>query len=240
MYKLWDWLCRYSHITYVAHAFWNVLLYVGVQLINNIVLVSGGPQNASVYTYVRGRSVASVMFDSLLPYGLDPTRLLQARLLEWAAIPSRGSSQPRDWTHVSFVSCIAGRFFTAESSFTWFYIFFSSDQVLLPTLSWCSARSSVSEGIFLMYPWRETDSMSTYSSAILFPSTSLLFNHWIVFHCTSGYVAILLCIHWLKLLISTVRLWKCILAQNLYPKEPHICIQLWSTGLIPVWLGILG
>ena len=114
MYKLWDWLCRYSHITYVAHAFWNVLLYVGVQLINNIVLVSGGPQNASVYTYVRGRSVASVMFDSLLPYGLDPTRLLQARLLEWAAIPSRGSSQPRDWTHVSFVSCIAGRFFTAE------------------------------------------------------------------------------------------------------------------------------
>jgi len=108
------------------------------------------------------------------------------------------------------------------------------------TLNWCSARSSVSEGVFLMYPWRETDSMSTYSSAILFPSTSLLFNHWIVFHCTSGYVAILLCIHWLKLLISTVRSWKCILAQNIYPKEPHICIQLWSTGLIPVWLGILG
>ena len=36
--------------------------------------------------------------------------ILQARILELVAIPfSRGSSRPRDWTHVS---CIAGRFFT--------------------------------------------------------------------------------------------------------------------------------
>ena len=36
--------------------------------------------------------------------------ILQARILEWVAIPSsRGSSQPRDRT---WVSCIAGRFFT--------------------------------------------------------------------------------------------------------------------------------
>ena len=40
----------------------------------------------------------------------------QARILEWVAMPSsRGSSQPRDWTYVSCFSCIAGRFFTAES-----------------------------------------------------------------------------------------------------------------------------
>ena len=43
-------------------------------------------------------------------------------------------------------------------SVAWFYTFFSSGQVL----SWCSARSSVSGGIFLMYPWREM-----YSSAIV-------------------------------------------------------------------------
>ena len=37
--------------------------------------------------------------------------LLQARILEWVAIPfSRESSQPRDWT---WASCIAGRFFTS-------------------------------------------------------------------------------------------------------------------------------
>ena len=36
---------------------------------------------------------------------------LQARILEWVAVPfSRGSSQPRDWTQVS---CIAGGFFTS-------------------------------------------------------------------------------------------------------------------------------
>ena len=36
--------------------------------------------------------------------------IFQARILEWVAFPFfRGSSQPRDWTHVS---CIAGAFFT--------------------------------------------------------------------------------------------------------------------------------
>ena len=36
--------------------------------------------------------------------------ILQARILEWVAIPfPRGSSRSRDWT---WVSCIAGRFFT--------------------------------------------------------------------------------------------------------------------------------
>ena len=37
--------------------------------------------------------------------------ILQARILEWVALPfSRGSSQPRDQTQVS---CIAGGFFTS-------------------------------------------------------------------------------------------------------------------------------
>ena len=33
--------------------------------------------------------------------------ILQARILEWVAMPSsRGSSQPRDLTHVYYLSCI--------------------------------------------------------------------------------------------------------------------------------------
>ena len=52
-------------------------------------------------------------------------------------------------------------------SFAWFYIFFFAGQVLLSALS--SACTFLSEGIFLMYPWREIYSMSAYSSAILFP-----------------------------------------------------------------------
>ena len=51
-------------------------------------------------------------------------------------------------------------------SFAWICIFFSAGQVLLCALSRCSACTSVSEGVFLMYLWRETYSMSTYSSAI--------------------------------------------------------------------------
>ena len=35
--------------------------------------------------------------------------IFQARILEWVVIPfSRGSSQPRDWTHISCVSCTGG------------------------------------------------------------------------------------------------------------------------------------
>ena len=43
--------------------------------------------------------------------------ILQARILEWVAISfSRVSSQPRDWTCVSYVSCV-GEFFTTGA--TW-------------------------------------------------------------------------------------------------------------------------
>ena len=54
--------------------------------------------------------------------------------------------------------------------------FFSSDQVLLSTLNCCSACSSVSEGVFLVYLWREMYSTSSYSSAILFSPRNLYFN----------------------------------------------------------------
>ena len=59
--------------------------------------------------------VASIMSDSCDPMDCSPPGsslhgILQARILEWVAIPfSRGSSRCRNWT---WVSCIAGRFFT--------------------------------------------------------------------------------------------------------------------------------
>ena len=49
------------------------------------------------------------------PPGSSVHGILQARILEWVTMPfSRGSSQPKDRTHVFCSSCIAGRFFTAE------------------------------------------------------------------------------------------------------------------------------
>ena len=52
------------------------------------------------------------------PPGSSVHRILQARRLEWVAMPSsRGSSRPKDPTHVSYVSYFAGGFFTTSA--TW-------------------------------------------------------------------------------------------------------------------------
>ena len=52
--------------------------------------------------------------DCSLP-GSSVHGILQARILEWVATPfSRGSSWPRDQTHVFCYSCIASGFFTTE------------------------------------------------------------------------------------------------------------------------------
>ena len=49
------------------------------------------------------------------PPGFSVNGILPARILEWVTIfSSRGSSQSRDWTHVSRISCTVGGFFTAE------------------------------------------------------------------------------------------------------------------------------
>ena len=48
------------------------------------------------------------------PLGSSVRGILQARILEWVAIPfSRGSVRPRVWTQVS---CIAGRRFTDQAT----------------------------------------------------------------------------------------------------------------------------
>ena len=89
--------------------------------------------------------------DSIAPmWGLDPcfsSPTCRSSLTNIPALPTR-----------SFILL----------SFAWVYIFFSAGQVLLSGLSWCSAFTSVSEGVSLMYPWKEIYFMSAYSSAILF------------------------------------------------------------------------
>ena len=62
------------------------------------------------------RHKGEVKVTQLCPILCDPIdntvhEILQARILEWVAIPfSRGSSQPRDRTETS---CISGKFFTS-------------------------------------------------------------------------------------------------------------------------------
>ena len=62
---------------------------------------------------LKNHFVVFTVSNSLRPYGLVArTGILQARILEWVAMPSsRESSQPRDRTCLFHT---AGRFFTTE------------------------------------------------------------------------------------------------------------------------------
>ena len=66
-------------------------------------------QMCSVYAHsLQSCLIPCDPIDCSLP-GSSVHGILQARVLEWVAMPSsRGSSRPRDWTWVSCVSCMAG------------------------------------------------------------------------------------------------------------------------------------
>ena len=72
--------------------------------------------------YMRVCALSSLQLCSTLcdpmdcsPPGSSVHGIIQARTLEWVVISlSRGSSQPKDWTRISCISCTAGRFFTIE------------------------------------------------------------------------------------------------------------------------------
>ena len=59
-----------------------------------------------------------IISESKILQGSSVHGILQARILEWVDISySRESSWPRDRTCISYVSCLAGRFFTTSA--TW-------------------------------------------------------------------------------------------------------------------------
>ena len=86
---------------------------------------------------------------------VDCHGILQARILEWVAICfSRGSSWPRDWTHIS---CTAGRFSTAEPSGkpTW---------KLVPGFKCCPAVDYL--GVFRQVAWLFCFSLQIWKTAL--------------------------------------------------------------------------
>ena len=82
----------------------------------NLIFWLNSRKSCQFVTSLKNESIVAqscpTLFDSMdcrLP-GYSVHGILQARILEWVAMPfSRGSSWPRDQT---WVSCIAGRFFT--------------------------------------------------------------------------------------------------------------------------------
>ena len=68
-------------------------------------------------------------------------------------------------------------------SFVWFYISFSDGQVLL--------SASVSESVFLMFPWREMYTMSNYSFTILYSKQVCFFFFFLISWLQSSSTGIL-------------------------------------------------
>ena len=89
---------------------WTITAWIN----NNVVLCSiGNYIQYPVISHSEWKSLSHVWLCNSMDYsplGSSVHRILQARILEWVAIPfSRGSSWPRDQTSIS---CIVGRFFT--------------------------------------------------------------------------------------------------------------------------------
>ena len=94
--------------TPVSHALWA----------DSLLLVRGDPN--LLYIHAKSLQLCGTLCDPMdcSPPGSSVHRILQARILEWVALPfSRGSSLPRDWTCVSYVSC------TGKLVFFFFFLF---------------------------------------------------------------------------------------------------------------------
>ena len=102
---------NFNNMFYLTQNIWNMIIssVVNIRIIDEL-----------FHIFLIVRSLRKVLIAQLCPTLWDPTDcsppgssllgILQARILEWVAIPfSRVSSQHREQI---WVSCIAGRFFT--------------------------------------------------------------------------------------------------------------------------------
>ena len=107
-------MCVYTHIhTYIyihTHTYTHTCTYVCVCVcVYCAKLLQSCP------------TLCDAMDHNLL--GSSVYRIVQAWILEWVTMPfSRESSQPRDWTCISYISCIAGGFFSTSATREALYI----------------------------------------------------------------------------------------------------------------------
>ena len=91
-----------SHLSRGSHQLWSGLTGSG-RLHQEQSKTLGSP---SVWCVCRLSQFSHVWFFVTRWIRLLFPGILQARILQWVAMPSpRGSSQPRDWTCISYVSC---------------------------------------------------------------------------------------------------------------------------------------
>ena len=86
------------------------------------------------------------------PPGSTVHRILQARIVEWVTIPfSRGSSWPRDWTQVSYLSCIM-----RLDLYHWHHLgsYWTRDHPKWPYLNLIICKDSISKCRHIHRYWR--------------------------------------------------------------------------------------
>ena len=89
---------------------WMAMMWL-VSFILQHPLASSCKTQHILWGYSQKPNLVLSLLELCLFYYLKLARLLCLRILEWVAMPSsRGSSWPRNWTHVSCGSCIAGGF----------------------------------------------------------------------------------------------------------------------------------
>ena len=108
-------------LSYCEITAWNINSYWKIFVENKVLLFCMSFKLWRYFPYLMqgGMHAQScpTLWDTMdySPPGSSVHEISQARILEWIVMPSsRGSSQSRDRTHVSCISCTAGRFFTTE------------------------------------------------------------------------------------------------------------------------------
>ena len=101
------------------------------------------------------------------------TSLTQIIAPVWGSDPCFSSPPPQGRSSPTNTPVFPASFFTLPS-FVWVFILFSAGQVLLSTLSWCSALTSMSEGVFLVFMERDVFHVHLLLRHLVLPRKQML------------------------------------------------------------------
>ena len=122
----------------------------GTTILANYLAISCRVKN-TVGPYILSHSSYVQLFVTLMdssPSGSSVHGILQARILEWVAMPSsKGSCWPKDWTRISYISCIGRQVLYHQHHLGIPYCLFESESES------CSVMSDSLQPHGLYSPW---------------------------------------------------------------------------------------